>query len=129
MTMVKRDEMLSAHFRTKEFRCRCRRPECDAPDMDKGFILRLEALRVDWGQPLSPSSGARCKYWNSLVNGAEHSRHLIGHAADFNFKDHATVKKFAALAEKHGFNGIGTGKILVHVDDRSEKARWTYQDR
>jgi uncharacterized protein YcbK (DUF882 family) len=128
MSQVRRDAKLSKHFRQAEFRCRCRRIECDAPEMDKGFIQRLEALRVDWGEPLSPSSGARCKEWNARVNGAEHSRHLTGHAADFNFKDHVIVRKFVALAEKHGFNGIGTGKILVHLDDRDTPARWTYQD-
>lgn len=125
---VKRDEKLSEHFRRAEFRCRCRRLECNAPEMDKGFIRRLEALRLDWGQSMSPSSGARCHWYNAKVGGAEKSLHLIGHAADFNFADRSTVEKFAALAEKHGFNGIGTGRHLCHIDDRESPARWTYKD-
>jgi uncharacterized protein YcbK (DUF882 family) len=96
--------------------------------MDKAFIQRLEALRQDWGKALSPTSGARCKFWNRIVGGAEHSQHLVGHAADFTFGDRSTVEKFAALAEKHGFNGIGTGSSLVHIDDREVPARWTYND-
>ncbi len=126
MAVVKTDRKLSLHFRAREFACRCRRPECDALPMSQAFIDRLESLRVDWAIPMLPTSGARCRHWNRIQGGALLSLHLEGRAADFYFTVPGTVERFAALAEKHGFNGIGTGKHKCHIDDREHRARWTY---
>lgn len=122
-------ELLTAHFTADEFLCHCRRPACDAAPMRRTFMDKLERLRVAWGRPLRPTSARRCVYWNSHVGGSGQSQHLEGNAADFVFGAAADVQAFAALAETMGFGGIGTGRRLVHVDDRGYRARWTYGDR
>ena len=117
---------LSPHFLVNEFSCRCLRPECDAQRMLPSFMAKLEDLRLLYGQPLIPTSGERCAFWNKKIGGAPESQHLIGNAVDFHFPSFAEVKDFMVLAEKAGFNGIGYGKSKIHVDDRKEHARWTY---
>lgn len=91
-------------------------------------MQRLERLRVDWGKPLLPTSGSRCSTWNKLQGGALLSMHLQGRAVDFYFQNRGEVEKFAQLAAKHGFNGIGTGRHKCHIDDREHEARWKYYD-
>jgi uncharacterized protein YcbK (DUF882 family) len=97
--------------------------------MDAGFMARLEALRLEWGTPLTPTSGMRCEEWNRKVGGAPSSMHLKGRAADFFFSSPHVTRRFYQLCEKHGFGGIGRGDHLVHIDDRDEPARWTYDDK
>lgn len=123
--------MLTPHFSAEEFRCQCGRNTCDAPPMNKRFMERLEALRVEWGKPLSPTSGRRCKAHNEAVDGKPGSYHLKGRAVDFVFTSPSAIILFIALAEKYGFNGIGSGRRLVHLDDRpkGQRARWSYKDR
>jgi uncharacterized protein YcbK (DUF882 family) len=121
--------MLTKHFSKKEFACKCRRAECDAKPMSKVFMQKLETLRLDWGIPLVPTSGARCAYWNEKKDGSPKSQHLLGNAADFWFDNTSDLLAFVELAEKHGFGGVGAGSNLVHVDNRKNFARWTYDDK
>lgn len=123
------DAQLSKSFKASEFRCHCGRPECDAPPMKAQFIAKLQALRDSWGKPLSPTSGSRCARHNEEIGGAASSEHLKGNACDFSFPGPKISREFAALAEKHGFGGIGIGRHLVHIDDRGHYARWGYSDR
>lgn len=97
--------------------------------MQRGFLGKLENLRVVWGKPLSPTSAMRCSYWNKVQGGAPHSQHLEGNACDFWFQDTDVLTLFVQIAEKHGFGGIGYGKHLVHVDDGPPGRRWTYPDK
>lgn len=124
----KSDHFLSKSFKQSEFRCRCGRKDCDAPRMQKEFVNKLQNLREDWGLPLRPTSGTRCKYHNEKIGGAPQSQHLLGNAADFWFEHPSDTVAFVELAEKHGFGGIGAGAHLVHVDNRKGWARWEYRD-
>lgn len=126
MTII--DKRLTKHFRSGEFKCKCRQDRCDAPPMKAAFMEKLEALRVDWGIALVPTSGSRCEYWNRKVGGSPKSQHLDGNAVDFYFAHESDVVAFVELAEKHGFSGIGAGTHRVHLDDRKGYARWTYDD-
>lgn len=115
------------HFKPWEFDCQCKRGiACDAVPMQKPFLEKLDALREEWGMPLIVRSGRRCKLRNTQEHGAAHSQHLYGNACDFHFHDAKESANFALLAEKFGFNGIGLGTILVHIDNREHKARWSY---
>lgn len=117
---------MSKYFSNEEMRCHCRRPECDAAPMKEAFLQKLDALREEWGKALIPTSARRCRYQNVKVGGAPASQHLIGNACDFVFSRSSSLMEFVMLAEKHGFQGIGIGRRLVHLDDRKQRARWTY---
>ena len=80
MKKISYRDRLSASFRTNEFKCRCRRADCDARPMDAAFIAKLQALRDEWGRPLIITSGARCSHWNTKVGGAVGS--MIGQGID-----------------------------------------------
>jgi uncharacterized protein YcbK (DUF882 family) len=115
------------YFKTSEFACHCMKGiACNAEPMKHSFLAKLEALREDWGKPLRPTSARRCKARNAQVGGAPFSQHLHGNACDFVFSCPSEAMHFAAVAEKFGFNGIGLGTTLVHIDDRGQRARWTY---
>jgi zinc D-Ala-D-Ala carboxypeptidase len=119
---------LTEHFTAYEKRCRCGRDCCDAMPMRMEFMAKLEALRLEWGKPLSPTSATRCGHHNEEVGGAVQSQHLLGNAVDFVLSSEADVRSLAALAEKYGFNGIGVGKSVIHIDARETPARWRYTD-
>lgn len=115
------------YFRPAEFDCRCKRGiACNAAPMNPEFLQKLDALREHWGAPLSPTSGRRCKYRNDQEGGAPMSQHLLGNACDFMFDCPGEARHFAAMAEKFGFTGIGLGSHMVHIDNRTEPAHWTY---
>lgn len=119
---------MARYFKVSEFRCKCGREDCDAPPMRKDLLEKLEALREEWGQPLRPTSGTRCKLRNDdpSVKGAPKSEHLFGNAVDFYFSSPKDLERFVSLAEKFGFTGIGHGNGKVHIDCRKYPARWTY---
>jgi uncharacterized protein YcbK (DUF882 family) len=123
-------KMLTTHFSEAEFACACKRPNCDAAPMKPEFLTKLEALRVAWGKPMTPTSGRRCKKHNAAEGGAKYSQHLYGNAADFYLSSPDERDRFVVLAEKMGFVGIGVGRganCLVHIDNRrGGPARWIY---
>ena len=125
MKVRKVSDRLSPHFTRAEFKCRCRRPECDAKPVDRTFLAKLELLRIEWGGALVPTSGQRCPFYNVRVGGSPRSQHMLGKAADF-WLPAADVPTFVALAEKLAFGGIGKGLHLVHIDGRQGKTRWEY---
>lgn len=117
--------MSSAHFTAGEFACRCGSSKCDAAAMRPSFVEKLERLRVEWGRPMIITSARRCSAWNKKCGGSPKSQHLIGNAVDVHLTA-AMIPDFVLLAEKFGFLGIGVGPTFVHIDARSQRARWTY---
>ena len=114
-------------YKSSDLNCRCKQGlACTAEPMKLPFLRKFNALAKEWGKPLHITSGARCKLHNFKIGGAEHSQHLLSNAVDLNFQDAAESLEFSALAEKFGFNGIGLGVRLVHIDDREKVARWNY---
>jgi len=123
-------ERLSEHFTAAEFTCRCQNPKCPAQKRPHpALVERLEELRTLWGRPIWIISGIRCVDYNKTVGGAPASQHLLGKAADIKTENENEVRALAALAERVGFKGIGTGKRKLHVDVRAgRRARWTYEE-
>lgn len=112
------------YFQPHEFKCRCKRPECDAPPMRPAFLQKLNALRHEWGEPLAISSGSRCAFWNAKVGGSGRSQHMAGNAADIIMRPQDAAH-FAELASRIGMGGVAIGKNFVHVDD-GPKRTWSY---
>lgn len=64
-------------FRDEEFRCPCRRPECDAPIGPHRLLgIYLDEIRERWGRALIVSSGNRCADHNARVGGVDGSEHV-----------------------------------------------------
>ena len=125
-TTIRAKPFKGQFFSRLEMRCRCW-SGCDAPAMDAAFMERLNALRHEWGRPLIVNSAARCAAHNAKVGGSPKSQHLLGLAADLRVNTPNDGVALAALAEKHGFKGIGVAKTFVHLDLRAGPAvRWEY---
>jgi uncharacterized protein YcbK (DUF882 family) len=124
--MILKDRQLTKNFRLREFKCRCRRPECRAKAMSPAFLEKLQRMRDLWGKPLAITSGSRCSFWNSAVGGSEDSQHLKGLAADIALDDPADGPRLKAIAEKVGMGGVGIAQGFIHVDDGPKGRRWTY---
>ncbi len=121
--------MLSKHFSYDEMKCKCKRSDCDAIQMQSTFMDKLEKLRELMDIPLIPTSAMRCRFWNGLQGGTPRSQHLYGNAFDTWWKDQLEKERFIRVAEDVGFLGIGWGSHLVHIDDRKQYARWTYEGK
>lgn len=118
---------VSKYFTALEMRCRCNRVDCDAIPMKQEFLSKLDKMREIYGRALKPTSAARCSYWNKIIGGAELSQHLVSNACDFYFLKNSDLQEAIIAANKSGMMGIGTGKSLLHVDNRENPARWEYK--
>lgn len=117
---------LSAHFRSNEFDCKCRRPSCTYTLVDSDLISGLEVLREKFGAIII-LSGFRCSAHNREVGGKPGSFHMLGKAADVA-STVVSAQKLSAYAEtvpvfRNG--GLGRYAGFTHVDARGYRARWS----
>jgi uncharacterized protein YcbK (DUF882 family) len=107
---------LSKNFTSDELKC----SHCGKCEMEKEFVVLLQALRDAWGKPLTILSGYRCIEHNTKVGGAKNSQHVLGKAVDISIVNMDGLQKFKLLdlIYKTGFTGIGLHKQFFHVDNR-----------
>ena len=114
------------HFKRSEFKCKCGK-YCDGFPVEPSekLVELLETIRDHFNAPVTVASGVRCKTHNTNVGGASASQHLYGTAADIKVKG-KTPKEVAAYCQTllPNSGGIGLYNTWVHVDVRSNKARW-----
>ena len=144
---------LTAHFTTDELACR---DGCgfgiSADDYATGFLDFLETVRLIYGRPIHPNSGARCIDHNRAVGGVSLSAHTRAAAGDLgveNGYDRAglvvasvlarlvlrgrmeldqAIELAAELAATGG--GLGIAKTFIHVDTDVHLPRpsvWSYR--
>lgn len=111
-----------------EFACK----HCGAYGMDSGTLDRLQALRTEWGKPMHINSGYRCQKHPIEAAKPDPGGHAKGRAIDVAMVP-GLRNRFIAMAQRHGFMGIGVAKTYVHIDDllpgefgKRRPARWVY---
>ncbi len=113
---------ISQNFSRSEFKCFC----CDFATVDIELLNLLELIRSHFNQPVTITSGCRCKLHNIAVGGAYASKHLLGIAADIWVSDVSIgdVYKFVDghAPLKYGLKAYNA-KGIVHVDIRKDKWR------
>ena len=81
--------------------------------------LILEPLRAAIGEPIIINSGYRNAAVNDGVGGVKTSHHLLGLAADINFKNEAQLKQMVAYLKEN-----------THLDlalvERSKSSKWLH---
>ena len=114
---------LSSHFKVREFACG---DGSDAVLVAPRLVMVLESIRTHFGVPVTVSSGYRTPQYNAKVDGAAHSQHCYGMAADIVVKGQ-TPETVAAYARQlmPDWGGVGVYKSFTHVDVREAKAGWT----
>ena len=115
-------KQLSAHFKVREFACG---DGSDAVLVAPRLVMVLETIRAHFGAPVVIHSAYRTPQYNAKVNGAAHSQHCYGMAADISVKDQ-TPAAVAAYARQlmPDWGGVGIYKSFTHVDVRETRADW-----
>ena len=121
---------MSKYF-DSEIPCHC---GCGENNVDNELMLRLDAMREDYGEPIVANSICRCRDHNRKVGGSPTSSHISDvlhkcQAADLKFPWEVTQRyKFLKSAMKM-FSRIGVGKEFIHVDVdylKAVPAQWGY---
>lgn len=112
--------MLSKHFRRTEFACQC---GCGFDTVDAELLMLCEDVREFEKVPVHILSGCRCVEHNAAVGGVDNSQHTKAKAADLDVKNPEKTYNYlcAKYPKQYGFGLYPWG---VHVDSRSEIARW-----
>lgn len=113
---------VAEHFRVREFACG---DGSDAVFIAPLLVEVLETIRIYFNAPVTVSSGYRTEARNKAVGGSAYSQHKYGLAADICVSGVAP-EKVASYAETllEDSGGIGLYPTFVHIDVRTEKARW-----
>ena len=117
-------KQLSAHFKVREFACG---DGSDAILVAPRLVMVLETIRAHFGAPVVIHSGYRTPQHNAKVNGAAHSQHCYGTAADITVRGQkpAAVAAYARqLMPDWGGVGVYSQKGFTHIDVREVKADW-----
>lgn len=79
---------------------------------------KLQSLRTEWGKPLTLNSAYRDPIYNTSINGAKLSKHMLGQAFDISVRSWLKIDKqeFKELAWRHGFRGFGGYDSFIHID-------------
>jgi hypothetical protein len=112
-------------FSDAELRCK----HCGQLKLHRGFRDALEALRREFGRPMTLTSASRCKAHNEAVGGHPKSLHIgdvpqhpgqTGSlAVDVATPDGAYRGQLFQVAWKHGFSvGWNAKKGFIHLDRR-----------
>jgi uncharacterized protein YcbK (DUF882 family) len=127
---------VSENFKYHEYDCKCGRQVCTETLISEELTQKLQRLRELTGcAPIVITSGYRCSaYQEELrVQGYEtakgKSSHELGLAVDIvcGAYDGAQLTE---LAEKAGFQNIGTARRFIHLDVRpGGPRRWGYLKR
>lgn len=113
---------ISRHFNRSEFACKC---NCGFATVDIELVNVLETLREYFYAPITINSACRCMSHNHAVGGKPNSKHREGIAADIVVKGVASSMVFSYLSGLYKDKyGIGYYEDFVHIDVRSDKARW-----
>ncbi len=115
--------MFSPHFSKRELAC----PLTGEIKLQEGFIDDLEELRVEYGLPMSVTSGCRSQAHNAVVGGHPHSLHMIDNehhdtdtcAVDISRPRGPDLLKLVKIAIGKGWS-IGIADTFIHLDMRSK---------
>lgn len=95
--------------------------------MDDSFVIQLEALRKQLGEPIFITSGFRCSNHNNTIGGHPRSYHLQGMAVDAAVADSKQRARILFAAFEQRFTGIGIAPTFIHLDNRQSQALiWLY---
>ena len=115
---------LSTHFKVKEFACK---DGSDAVLVAPRLVMVLETIRTHFGTAVTINSAYRTPQYNAKVDGAAHSQHCYGTAADITVRgqDPAGVAAYArSIMPDWGGVGIYAKKGFTHIDVRETPANW-----
>jgi len=123
------------YFKTSEFSCQCKLKDCVEQKVSKELISKLTELREALNEPLTVTSGFRCKAHQEEIRRsgqstvvAKVSTHELGDAVDVK-PSRTSIKDFETIVARY-FMAIGIAKNFLHLDLRGQDdkriRRWNY---
>lgn len=120
-------KMITRNFAAEEFVCK----HCGAAGIRPSFVEQLQRFRDYLGQPITITSGYRCKQHPVEAAKTVPGRHTEGIAADITGPTIAEI--WRALAHFPEFTGVGVSldENFVHLDTRLlpagvRRTMWAY---
>ena len=114
---------MTRNFKVGEFSCPC---GCGMNKISVLLLDELQKVRDVLNAPITIDSGCRCAKHNKEVGGEDHSKHMLGLAADFKVKGFTPAQVHEKLLSMYPDKyGIGLYPTWVHLDVRATKARWS----
>jgi len=97
--------------------CTC----CGIYGMDSGFLLALDTIRDEVGEPLTITSGFRCNDYNDRISSTgRNGPHTTGQAVDIACNNSALRMKIVSVALEQKIGRIGIARSFVHLDSLDE---------
>ena len=112
--------------------CTCNHPECDKRSVEQWVLDKVQMVREDIKQPMTITSGGRCKLHPSEVRKSKAGDHQLGMAVDVACKDPQHETKLKVLAGRYGATRVAGGweDGFVHLawteTDRTDVPTWSY---
>lgn len=104
--------LLYPNFTKAEFDCK----ETGENNMQHEFMVKLQAIRSEFGKPLKVTSGFRSKRHSvELKKTTSNGEHTQGMCADIYCDNSADRFRLVQLALKHGITRIGIAKNFLHL--------------
>ena len=101
----------------KMLACSC---GCGTKGMQPAFLMLLDQIRKEVGEPLTVTSGYRCPSHNQKVSSTGKSGpHTTGRAIDIKADSRLRFLLIQA-ALKHGITRFGVAKNFLHIDSLDE---------
>lgn len=93
----------SKNFNLTEFKCDCGGRHCTGYPtyLSKDLLDNIQKIRTNYGQPVTITSGLRCKKRNAEVGGISTSKHLKGKAVDFYIPGHTDTEAQRLATSKY----------------------------
>ena len=89
--------------------------------MDSGFLLALDTIRDEVGEPLTITSGFRCNDYNDRISSTgRNGPHTTGQAVDIACNNSALRMKIVSVALEQKIGRIGIARSFVHLDSLDE---------
>ena len=114
--MINWQAHITTHFTLKEAKC----PDCELIILVPELLIRLEALRTEFGHAIRPTSWTRCPAHNAAVGGSAKSYHMNGHAVDIQPYENGLLYQLETIARKH-FPFILPYQYHIHCDIRGKR--------
>lgn len=77
----------STHLSHREFACGCNHTDCVMQLARYDLLHAFDMTRIQYGEPITITSGFRCQRHNRDIGGVDNSMHKIGAGVDFWSRD------------------------------------------
>ena len=116
----------------KYLQCQCGHKDCDKPAVLQVVLNAIQKIRDDLGEPMTITSGGRCKHHPNEIYKSKPGDHQKCYAVDVKCRTKTLETKLKVLAGRHGATRVaGSAEDgFVHLaftpTTRTDVPTWLY---